>query len=60
MSNGASILTFIIVSFSLALILIMKKDSLPSGVKRPLALLALVMITFSFGLIVYSFFGLSQ
>ncbi|TBL81275.1 hypothetical protein EYB31_04085 [Paenibacillus thalictri] len=59
MSNSASILTFIIVSFALALILIMKKDSLPSGVKRPLALLALVMIAFSFGLIMYSFFGLS-
>ncbi|WP_240762041.1 hypothetical protein [Paenibacillus thalictri] len=59
LSNSASILTFIIVSFALALILIMKKDSLPSGVKRPLALLALVMIAFSFGLIMYSFFGLS-
>ncbi|WP_248924858.1 hypothetical protein [Paenibacillus hamazuiensis] len=59
MNNGASILTFIIVSFALALILIMKKDSLPSSMKRPLALLALVMISFSFGLIIYSFFGLS-
>jgi hypothetical protein len=60
MNNGASILTFIIVSFALAFILIMKKDSLPSGVKRPLALLALVMIAFSFGLIIYSFFGLAS
>ncbi len=59
LNNGASILTFIIVSFALALILIMKKDSLPSSMKRPLALLALVMISFSFGLIIYSFFGLS-
>ncbi|CAG7625376.1 hypothetical protein PAESOLCIP111_02719 [Paenibacillus solanacearum] len=55
MNNAASIITFLIVSFSLALILIMKKDSLPSGVKRPLALLALVMVAFSFALIVYSF-----
>ncbi|SDC21178.1 hypothetical protein SAMN02799630_00808 [Paenibacillus sp. UNCCL117] len=55
MSNGATIITFIILSFSLSLILIMKKDSLPAGVKRPLALLALVMIAFSFVLLIYSF-----
>lgn len=58
MSNSASLLTFIIVSFCFALILILKKDSLPSHVKRPLAILALVMVTFSFSLIVYSFFTL--
>jgi DMSO/TMAO reductase YedYZ heme-binding membrane subunit len=55
LSNAASILTFIIISFALALILIMKKDALPSGVKRPLALLALVMISMSFVLMIYSF-----
>ncbi|WP_159881356.1 hypothetical protein [Paenibacillus puerhi] len=55
MSNGATIITFIILSFSLSLILIMKKDSLPPSVKRPLALLALVMISFSFVLLIYSF-----
>ena len=55
MSNAASIVTFIIISFSLALILIMKKDTLSPGVKRPLALLALVMVAFSFGLLIYSF-----
>ncbi|MCC2685120.1 MAG: hypothetical protein K0R75_2019 [Paenibacillaceae bacterium] len=54
MSNSSSILTFIIVSFCLALILIMKKDSLPSNMKRYLALLALVMVGCSFILIVYS------
>ncbi|NEN82907.1 hypothetical protein [Paenibacillus elgii] len=56
MSNGASILTFMIISFSLALILIMKKDSLPANVKRPLAILALVMVSFSFVLMIFSFF----
>lgn len=55
MSNAASIVTFIILSFSLSLILIMKRDSLPPGVKRPLAILALVMISFSFVLMLYSF-----
>lgn len=55
MSTAATIVTFIIISFSFALILIMKKDSLSPGVKRPLALLALVMISFSFVLMMYSF-----
>ncbi|PZE20980.1 hypothetical protein CBW46_009855 [Paenibacillus xerothermodurans] len=55
MDDSATILTFIIVSFCFALILILKKDTLPPGVKRPLAILALAMITFSFTLIVYSF-----
>ncbi|WP_019537404.1 hypothetical protein [Paenibacillus ginsengihumi] len=58
MSNGASIVTFIILSFSLALILIMKKDALTPGMRRALAILALVMVTFSFVLIVYSFLHL--
>ncbi|TVY06661.1 hypothetical protein [Paenibacillus cremeus] len=57
MDNSASIVTFMIISFALALILIMKKDSLPAGVKRPLAILALVMVAFSFVLMVYSFFS---
>ncbi|WP_284640947.1 hypothetical protein [Paenibacillus silviterrae] len=55
MSNAGSIITFIIISFSLSLILIWKKDTLPPGVKRPLALLALVMISMSFFLMIYSF-----
>ncbi|TDF95833.1 hypothetical protein [Paenibacillus piri] len=58
MSNSTSILTFIIVSFCFALILVLKKDSIPASARRSLALLALVMVTFSFGLIVYSFFTL--
>ncbi|AEI40143.1 hypothetical protein [Paenibacillus mucilaginosus] len=60
MSNSASVVTFIILSFSLGLILIMKKDTLPPGTKRPLAIIALVMISFSFFMMVYSFFSLPQ
>jgi hypothetical protein len=59
-TDSGSILTFIIVSFCLALILILKKDSIPAQVKRYLALLALVMITMSFVLILMSFFGSSS
>ncbi|MEX2461860.1 MAG: hypothetical protein WD469_11315 [Paenibacillaceae bacterium] len=53
--DSGSILTFIIVAFSLALIVIMKRESLPPQMKRPLALLAIVMVSFAFFLIVYSF-----
>jgi uncharacterized BrkB/YihY/UPF0761 family membrane protein len=53
--DSGSILTFIIVSFSLAVILIMKRDSLPPRMKRPLALIAIVMVSFAFFLVLYSF-----
>ncbi|MBP1963493.1 hypothetical protein [Paenibacillus aceris] len=57
MTESGSILTFILVSFCLAIILIMKKDSLPAQMKRYLALLAIVMVSISFVLILISFFG---
>ncbi|MBO9604347.1 MAG: hypothetical protein J7639_00275 [Paenibacillaceae bacterium] len=55
MVDSASILTFLIVSFSLALVLIMKRDTIPPQMKRYLALIAIVMVGVSFFLIVYSF-----
>lgn len=57
MNNSASIVLFIIVAFSLALILIMKKDTLTPAFRRPLAVIALVMVAFSFFLLIYSFFS---
>ncbi|WP_253187011.1 hypothetical protein [Paenibacillus sp. GP183] len=56
LTDSGSILTFVIVSFCLALILIMRRDSIPAPFKRYLALLALVMVTMSFVLIVISFY----
>ncbi|MGG1518389.1 hypothetical protein ABE504_23425 [Paenibacillus oryzisoli] len=58
MADSGSILTFVIVSFCLAIILIMKKDTLPPQMKRYLALLAIVMVSVSFFLILFSFFRL--
>jgi hypothetical protein len=60
MSNAGSILTFVIVAFSLGAILIMKKDTLPSHVRRPMALLAIFMIACAFFLVVFSFISLSS
>ncbi|NOU86843.1 hypothetical protein GC102_13805 [Paenibacillus sp. LMG 31460] len=57
MTDSGSIITFVLVSFCLAIILIMKKDSLPAQMKRYLALLAIVMVSISFVLILISFFG---
>jgi glucan phosphoethanolaminetransferase (alkaline phosphatase superfamily) len=54
-TDQGTIVTFVIVSFCLALILIMKKDSLPPAMRKGLALLALVMVVISFALVVYSF-----
>ena len=54
MADSGSILAFVIVSFSLPFILILKRDTLPATFKRPLALLALVMVSCSFILIFYS------
>lgn len=54
MTDFSTITTFVIISFCLALVLIMKKDSLQPGFKRGLAILALIMVSFSFFLILFS------
>jgi len=54
--DGTSTIIFIIASFCLGAILIMKRDSLPEKARKPLALTAIALIAFSFFLIVYSFF----
>ncbi|WP_270170097.1 hypothetical protein [Paenibacillus sp. SYP-B4298] len=54
--DSTSILIFIIVAFCLGAILVMKKDQIPPGLRRGMALLTIVMVAFAFFLIVYSFF----
>jgi hypothetical protein len=54
MDSGTT-LTFIIVSFALALVVIMKRESIPMPARRYLSLFAIVAVAFSFFLIVYSF-----
>lgn len=51
-------LIFILLAFSLGVILIWKRDTLPDKLQRPLAITALCLIVFAFFLIVYSFFAL--
>lgn len=47
---------FIIISFCFALVLIMKKNTLAPQMRRGLAIMALIMVSFSFFLILYNLF----
>lgn len=58
MADFGSIAAFIILSFCFAVILIMKKDTLNPTFRRGLALMAIVMVSFSFFLILYSFLNM--
>lgn len=52
----SSTLIFILSSFALGVILILSRDKIPAPLRRPMAILAIAFIAFSFFLIVYSFF----
>jgi hypothetical protein len=56
MNQSEIILIFVILSFSLGLSILMKRDSIPPRMLRPLAIISAFMVLFSFGLVVYSFF----
>lgn len=58
MSDLGSIITFMIVSFALAIVIILKKDSLPDQVKKPLAMITLVMVISSFVMMLVYFFSM--
>ncbi|RAU99807.1 hypothetical protein [Paenibacillus sp. YN15] len=52
--------TFVIISFCFALVLLMKKDAIAPSFKRGLAIMAVVMVSFSFFLILYSLFTMGR
>ncbi|MBO2942564.1 hypothetical protein JJQ72_00995 [Paenibacillus sp. F411] len=49
---------FIILAFSLGLIMIMNRDRIPAQLRKGMAITAIFMILFAFYIIVYSFFTL--
>lgn len=51
-----TIVVFLIVAFSFALVLIMKRDALPDNMRRPLAAMAVVMVAAAFVFMICSFF----
>lgn len=54
--TAEQIVIALIVSFSFALILIMKRETIPDKLRRPLAIMASFMVFLSFALMLYSFF----
>ncbi|TNJ65675.1 hypothetical protein FE784_13535 [Paenibacillus hemerocallicola] len=57
MNDTGSIVLFTILTFSLALIMIMKKDTIPPQLRRVLALITIVLVSCSFFMIVFSLLG---
>lgn len=55
MNVSETFVIFIIAAFSFAFILILKRSSIPEKLRRPLAIMTLVMVVFAFFLIVYTF-----
>ncbi|WP_028610301.1 hypothetical protein [Paenibacillus harenae] len=58
--DATATLIFIIAAFSLGAVVIMKRDSLPPGMRRVLALISIALIAFAFFLIVYAFFTMGS
>lgn len=56
MNAGMNIIIFIVCAFLLGFVVIMKKDTLPQRLRRPLAIISIAMIIFAFFLICYSMF----
>lgn len=56
--NSDFLLTFLLTSFALAGVVILKKDAIPPRVRRPLAILSLVMVVTSFVMLVMAFLRL--
>lgn len=57
MNDIGSLSLFTILAFSLALVLILKKDTIPPQMRRMLALVAIVLVSSSFFMIVFTFLG---
>ncbi|MFD0586658.1 hypothetical protein ACFQZE_01485 [Paenibacillus sp. GCM10027627] len=54
MDAMTSSIIFIIAAFSLGAVLILKRDTIPPGMRRGLAIISICLIAFAFFLIVYS------
>ncbi|WP_274365994.1 hypothetical protein [Paenibacillus thermotolerans] len=56
MSSSGPLITFIIVSFCLAGIVILRRESIPQPMRKYLAIFSLFMISASFIMLTYTFF----
>jgi hypothetical protein len=58
MSHSATVLTFWIVSFCMAGVVILRRDAIDPRFRKPLAIMALIMIAVSFALLILELFRL--
>jgi threonine/homoserine/homoserine lactone efflux protein len=56
MQSSGAIVTFIIVAFCLAAVVILRKDTIPEALRRPIAIGTLFMIAAAFVMLLISFF----
>ena len=56
MDSSSALAVFIIVSFCLAAVLILKRDTIPDKLRRPMAIATLIMIVGAFIMLLYTFF----
>ncbi|MDO7906024.1 hypothetical protein Q5741_06275 [Paenibacillus sp. JX-17] len=56
--NTGNILIFIILAFTLSIVLILKRDSIAPPFKRWMALFAVIMMCVAFFLIIFSLLGM--
>jgi len=56
MNSSEALAVYLIVSFCLAAVVIMKRDSIPQPLRRPIAIATLIMIAGAFVMLLYTFF----
>ncbi len=55
MQDWSSLFIFLLASFGFAFAIILKKDQIPEPLRRPLAIIALILVLISFGTLVAAF-----
>ncbi|HZG75475.1 MAG TPA: hypothetical protein VEZ72_06410 [Paenibacillus sp.] len=56
MQSSGALAVFLIVSFCLAAVVILKRETIPEPLRRPIAIATLVMIVAAFVMLLVSFF----
>lgn len=59
-SSSGALAVFLIVSFCLAAVVILKRDSIPESLRRPIAIATLVMIVAAFIMLLATFFTMGR
>lgn len=60
MDSSGALAVFIIVSFCLAAVVILKRETIPERLRRPIAIATLVMIVAAFVMLLVTFFTMGR